>query len=128
MVSEEKFNGSNLCVIGCDNNKESIECLVNKYKKNLFDMDNGECLVSDYIVDPYYFEFEVDDKSFAEKLNAQKTIVLVPSLALIRQIVEEWKKETNGKLNRLCVCSAKDTDNNENYDGICDIINDEERW
>ncbi|MBE0541402.1 MAG: Helicase associated domain protein [Verrucomicrobia bacterium] len=42
----------------------------------------------------------------AEKMQASRILVLVPSLALLRQILHEWLRETNlPALAYLCVCS-----------------------
>ena len=42
----------------------------------------------------------------AEKMQASRLLVLVPSLALLRQILHEWLRETNlPTLACLCVCS-----------------------
>ena len=42
----------------------------------------------------------------AEKMQASHVLVLVPSLALLRQILHEWLRETNlPTLAYLCVCS-----------------------
>lgn len=42
----------------------------------------------------------------AEKMQASRVLVLVPSLALLRQILHEWLRETNlPALAYLCVCS-----------------------
>ena len=42
----------------------------------------------------------------AEKMQASSVLVLVPSLALLRQILHEWLRETNlPALAYLCVCS-----------------------
>lgn len=42
----------------------------------------------------------------AEQLNVKQVIVLLPSLALLRQTLHEWLKETNLRdLTYLCVCS-----------------------
>ena len=41
-----------------------------------------------------------------EKLQADRVLVLVPSLALLRQLLHEWLRETNlPSLAYLCVCS-----------------------
>jgi len=45
-----------------------------------------------------------------EKLNPVNTIVLVPSLALLRQMKNEWAKHKKTKYKYLCVCSEKDID------------------
>lgn len=46
-----------------------------------------------------------------EKLESNKTLVLVPSLALLRQIKNAWSKQRKTKYQYLCVCSEKDIDN-----------------
>lgn len=48
-----------------------------------------------------------------EKLRAKNTLVLVPSLALLRQIKEEWAKQKHSYYDYVCVCSEKDIDKNE---------------
>jgi superfamily II DNA or RNA helicase len=40
-----------------------------------------------------------------EQLGASKVLVLLPSLALLRQTLHEWLKETSLNLAYLCVCS-----------------------
>lgn len=45
-----------------------------------------------------------------EKLNSRCTLLLVPSLALIRQIKSEWLRHKSKKFEYLCVCSEKDID------------------
>jgi superfamily II DNA or RNA helicase len=40
-----------------------------------------------------------------EQLGASKVLVLLPSLALLRQTLHEWLKETSLDLAYLCVCS-----------------------
>ncbi|WP_452602383.1 DEAD/DEAH box helicase family protein [Pontimicrobium sp. MEBiC06410] len=52
-----------------------------------------------------------------EKLECNKTLVLVPSLALLRQIKNEWSKQRKTKYQYLCVCSEKDIDK-DNTDSI----------
>jgi len=46
-----------------------------------------------------------------EELNAERTLVLVPSLALLRQIKNEWQKQKADSYQYLCVCSESDIDN-----------------
>jgi len=43
-----------------------------------------------------------------EALKPRKTIVLVPSLALLRQVKHEWNQHQKKWSNYLCVCSEKD--------------------
>jgi len=45
-----------------------------------------------------------------EKLNPSKTLVLVPSLALLRQFKNAWMKQRKQKFNYFCICSEKDID------------------
>lgn len=48
-----------------------------------------------------------------EELKAEKTLFVVPSLALIRQTLVEWKKQANIQFEHLVVCSDKTvTENN----------------
>jgi superfamily II DNA or RNA helicase len=45
-----------------------------------------------------------------EKLQSKNTLVLVPSLALLRQIKNEWLKQRKNIYQYLCVCSETDID------------------
>ncbi len=45
-----------------------------------------------------------------EKLQSKNTLVLVPSLALLRQIKNEWSKQRKDIYQYLCVCSENDID------------------
>ena len=45
-----------------------------------------------------------------EALHATKTLVLVPSLALLRQIKNEWTNQRKSPYRYLCVCSESDID------------------
>lgn len=45
-----------------------------------------------------------------ERMKVKKTLVLVPSLALLRQVHSEWCKQQKKYLPYLCVCSEKDID------------------
>jgi superfamily II DNA or RNA helicase len=45
-----------------------------------------------------------------EKLQSKNTLVLVPSLALLRQIKNEWSKQRKDIYQYLCVCSETDID------------------
>lgn len=47
----------------------------------------------------------------AERLHARSILVLVPSLALVRQVLHEWLHETNFlEIEYLCVCSDESVD------------------
>ncbi|TAH20825.1 MAG: hypothetical protein EAZ08_05445, partial [Cytophagales bacterium] len=48
-----------------------------------------------------------------EHLKPKNTLVLVPSLALLRQIKEDWARQKNTQYHYLCVCSETDIDKNE---------------
>jgi superfamily II DNA or RNA helicase len=52
-----------------------------------------------------------------EELKTSKTLVLVPSLALLRQIKNEWSKQRKTNYQYLCVCSERDIDK-DNTDSI----------
>jgi superfamily II DNA or RNA helicase len=45
-----------------------------------------------------------------EKLDCRNTLVLVPSLALLRQIKNEWAKQRRTNYKYICVCSEADID------------------
>jgi superfamily II DNA or RNA helicase len=45
-----------------------------------------------------------------ERLKSKNTLVLVPSLALLRQIKNEWSKQRKYVYQYLCVCSETDID------------------
>ena len=46
-----------------------------------------------------------------ESLNSTKVLVLVPSLALLRQIKNQWAVQRNHSFRYLCVCSEISIDN-----------------
>lgn len=75
---------------------EAINALVNKlkYDRNataIMACGTGKSLVSMWV---------------AEKISPKSILVLVPSLALIRQLLHEWMKETSwSDVLYLCVCS-----------------------
>ena len=53
-----------------------------------------------------------------EQLGASKVLVLLPSLALLRQTLHEWLKETNLDLAYLCVCSDPSVKDDADADAI----------
>ena len=54
-----------------------------------------------------------------EQLGASKVLVLLPSLALLRQTLHEWLKETSlDSLAYLCVCSDKSVTDDADADAI----------
>ena len=62
VLANEYYTDSNVCVIELENNKESIEEIINDNKKNLFDINDGICILNDFVVDPYYFEIHLKEK------------------------------------------------------------------
>lgn len=80
------------------------------------------------ILETVYNQFQSDDRGqlilpcgagktltslwIKEKLNSKHTIVVVPSLALLRQTKYEWSKNQSEWQHYLCVCSEKDIDQN----------------
>jgi superfamily II DNA or RNA helicase len=53
-----------------------------------------------------------------EKLECNNTLVLVPSLALLKQIKNDWARHKNSYFRYLCVCSEKDIDKDRKKDHI----------
>jgi superfamily II DNA or RNA helicase len=49
----------------------------------------------------------------SEILNSQLILIALPSLALVRQFKNEWKKYTNFEFDYVCVCSDEDVDQDE---------------
>lgn len=49
-----------------------------------------------------------------ESLKSTNTIVLVPSLTLLRQVKNQWSEQKNIFYRYICVCSEKDIDDNKN--------------
>ena len=45
-----------------------------------------------------------------ERMGVKRTLVLVPSLALLRQMRQDWAAQQKERLPYLCVCSEKDID------------------
>ncbi len=48
-----------------------------------------------------------------EQINPETTLVLVPSLALLKQIKNDWSRHKNDHFKYLCVCSEKDIDKDQ---------------
>ena len=53
-----------------------------------------------------------------ERLNAKRTLVVVPSLALLRQIHSEWATHQKSFIPYLCVCSDKTVDQEKREDKV----------
>jgi len=49
-----------------------------------------------------------------EKMKSTSTLVLLPSLSLLRQFKNSWQIQRKNDYKYLCVCSDKDVDSNEN--------------
>lgn len=89
-----------------DYQTEAIEAVVNHFKDNergqlILPCGAGKTLTSLWI---------------KEKLESTNTLVLVPSLALLRQIKSNWNEAYNTKFIRLNVCSEKDIDSDTDND------------
>lgn len=89
-----------------DYQTEAIEAVVNHFKENergqlILPCGAGKTLTSLWI---------------KEKLQSTNTLVLVPSLALLRQIKSNWNEAYNTKFIRLNVCSEKDIDSDADND------------
>ena len=53
-----------------------------------------------------------------EKMEAKKTLVMVPSIYLIKQTLEEWIDQRSDKFNFCCICSDGDINNINNNDAF----------
>ncbi len=81
--------------------REALDVILYKFKKHdrqlsVMACGSGKTLVALWV---------------AEKIGAKTILVLVPSLALVRQTLHEWLKETTyNDLPYLCVCSEQNVD------------------
>jgi len=57
-----------------------------------------------------------------EKLNAQRTLVLVLSLSLLKQTIIEWRANALEQFEFLLVCSDKSVSDKDNYDAAIDHV------
>jgi superfamily II DNA or RNA helicase len=79
-----------------DYQEEAIEAIVNNFKTNdrataVMACGTGKTLVALWVV---------------ERMNAQLTIVFMPSLALIKQTIESWREHTSLKnVSFMAICS-----------------------
>ena len=53
-----------------------------------------------------------------EQLDSKHTLVMAPSLALLRQTMEEWAKHQRNWINYICVCSDQGIDSSVENDSI----------
>ena len=58
-----------------------------------------------------------------ERLKAKKTLVLVPSLGLLSQTLNEWIFAARGKFDAFCVCSDQ-TVNRRDEDDAISLVSD----
>jgi superfamily II DNA or RNA helicase/transcriptional regulator NrdR family protein len=56
-----------------------------------------------------------------ENLNPKRTLVLVPSLALLRQFKNEWLRHRNYNFDYACICSEQDIDKDETKTSISEL-------
>ncbi len=80
--------------------KKAINAVISWFKKNtrgklIFPCGAGKTVTSLWI---------------KEQMNPKRTLVLVPSLALLRQFKKDWKEQQEEYNEYLCVCSEKDID------------------
>lgn len=83
-----------------DYQQDAIDAVVNHFKEN----ERGQLIL------PCGAGKTFTSLWIKEKLQATNTLVLVPSLALLRQIKSNWNEAYNKKFIRLNVCSEKDID------------------
>lgn len=57
-----------------------------------------------------------------EALNSKLTIVLVPSISLIKQTKDNWKSEKSVDFDYLCICSSQDVDEDDDEEYSLDFI------
>lgn len=62
VLMDKETSNDNLCVIEVDNGINNIEKIINDNKEGLFDLKEGLCVVKDIVVDPYYFDLNLNDE------------------------------------------------------------------
>lgn len=92
--------------------EEAITAVVNHFKEN----ERGQLIL------PCGAGKTLTALWIKEELQATNTLVLVPSLALLRQIKKEWNKSFNDQFIRLNVCSEKDIDSDKNIENDSLIV------
>ena len=90
-IKEIECKESNVCVVEIDNSKEKIQELINTNKKPLLGISEGIVVLKDLIVDPYYFEIELDKKDDYYFTNIEKKDLIYNSLVNNSFIVNEEK-------------------------------------
>lgn len=87
------------------------------------------------IIDAVLGEFETEDRGkliaacgtgktlmakwIHDKIGSKNTLFVAPSIALIKQAIDEWKNNTDQKFIYLAVCSDQSVDTNE--EDICEL-------
>ena len=94
--------------------EEAITAVLNHFKEK--DNDRGQLIL------PCGAGKTLTALWIKEALQARNTLVLVPSLALLRQIKKEWNKSFNEQFIRLNVCSEKDIDSDKNVENDALIV------
>lgn len=83
----------------------AIQSVINHFKSN----DRGQLIL------PCGAGKTLTSLWIKECMNANHTLVLVPSLALLKQIKNDWAHQKSTNYRYICVCSEKDIDS-DNYD------------
>ena len=83
-----------------DHQKEAINAVVNHFNTN----DRGQLIL------PCGAGKTLTALWIKERLKCKNALVLVPSLALLKQIKNDWARQRNAEYRYLCVCSEKDID------------------
>ena len=68
VLEKQIYDDSNVCVLKVDNDKSNIEKIINDNKKSLLDIDQGLCVLTDVIVDPYCFKINTNEVKNKEKI------------------------------------------------------------
>ena len=83
----------------------AIQSVINHFKSN----DRGQLIL------PCGAGKTLTSLWIKERMNANHTLVLVPSLALLKQIKNDWAHQKSMTYRYICVCSERDIDS-DNYD------------
>ncbi|MCB0419468.1 MAG: DEAD/DEAH box helicase family protein [Bdellovibrionales bacterium] len=81
-----------------DHQREAIKSVTSKFKK----FDRGKLIL------PCGSGKTLTSLWIKEKLRPGKTLVLVPSLSLLRQFKNDWKAQEKNRSEFFCVCSESD--------------------
>ncbi|MES2204777.1 MAG: DEAD/DEAH box helicase family protein [Pseudomonadota bacterium] len=86
-----------------DHQKQAIQAVINGFEKS----DRGQLIL------PCGAGKTLTALWIKDALDAKRTIVLLPSLALLRQIKKEWQENQTHHIASICVCSESDISNEE---------------